>query len=209
MWGFVLRALGFAALLTGCTAVEHGTVADSMEEKPSNVRLGPVKEERIEEPPAPVPAPPPPLPPQEVAAAQEQVAEAAPAPPPAAVVEPLSPFMFDILFDFDRYHLREDARDLVEVNAGRLKSKDGWQLLLEGRGDERGTADYNLVLGERRAQSVKSYLEALGLAAVLIRTTSYGKDRPVCTEHSEACWAKNRSVHFSLAIEDRFYQQAQ
>ncbi|WP_447973090.1 OmpA family protein [Nitrospira sp. Kam-Ns4a] len=207
MWGLVLRALGFAALLTGCAAAEHGAVVDSMEATPGNVRLGPVKEERIEEPQVPVPAPPPP--PQEVAAAQEQVAEAAPAPPPAAVVEPLSPFMFDILFDFDRYHLREDARDLVEVNAGRLKSKDGWQLLLEGRGDERGTADYNLVLGERRAQSVKSYLEALGLDAALIRTISYGKDRPVCTEHSEACWAKNRSVHFSLAIEDRFYRQAQ
>lgn len=200
-WGLVLAGLGFVAALGACATAEHAAVVESREQQAGKGPLGPLKEERVEEPVVTLPA----APPQEAASAQE--AAAPPAPPPA-VVEPPSPFMFDILFDFDRYALREDARDLVEVNASRLKGRDGWELLLEGRGDERGTADYNLVLGERRAQAVKGYLETLGLEARALKVISYGKDRPLCTAHSEACWEKNRSVHFSVTIqEDRFYRQ--
>lgn len=101
----------------------------------------------------------------------------------------------DVLFDFDRATLRSDALPVLEANAQRLKDEGAKRLLLEGRGDEAGTASYNLVLGERRAKSVEGYLRQLGLEAEL-RTASYGKDRPLCFDHDQACWQKNRSVHF-------------
>jgi peptidoglycan-associated lipoprotein len=103
--------------------------------------------------------------------------------------------LMDVLFDFDRASLRLDALPLLEVNAKRLKEDGATRVLLEGRGDEVGTAAYNIVLGERRAKSVKSYLQQLGLS-VDLRTTSYGKDRPLCFQHSNECMQKNRSVHF-------------
>lgn len=101
----------------------------------------------------------------------------------------------DVLFDFDHATLRSDALPVLEANARRLKEEGTKRILLEGRGDEIGTAAYNLVLGERRAQSVQGYLQQLGLN-VELRTTSYGKDRPLCFEHTQTCWQKNRSVHF-------------
>ena len=101
----------------------------------------------------------------------------------------------DALFDFDRATLREDARLVLEVNAKRLQKNGVTRLLLEGRGDEMGSSEYNLVLGDRRARNVKRYLQDLGLA-VELKTTSYGKDRPLCFQHSEDCMQRNRSVHF-------------
>ena len=70
------------------------------------------------------------------------------------------------------------------------------KVLLEGRCDEVGTSEYNLVLGERRALSVKRYLESLGMSRLQVDVTSYGKDRPLCLQHNPVCWQKNRSVHF-------------
>jgi peptidoglycan-associated lipoprotein len=101
----------------------------------------------------------------------------------------------DVLFDFDQAVLRRDALPLLEANAKRLTNDGVTRLTLEGRGDEIGSSAYNLVLGERRAMSVKSYLQELGLS-VQLKTTSYGKDRPLCFQRSEACMQKNRSVHF-------------
>lgn len=101
----------------------------------------------------------------------------------------------DVLFDFDRATLRSDALPVLEANARRLKEEGATRLLLEGRGDEIGTAAYNLVLGERRARNVRDYLQQMGIT-VEMRTTSYGKDRPLCFDHTQACWQKNRSVHF-------------
>lgn len=103
--------------------------------------------------------------------------------------------LMDVLFDFDQATLRTDALPLLEANAKRLKEEGTRRVLLEGRGDEIGTSAYNLVLGERRAKAVRSYLKQLGLDMDL-RTTSYGKDRPLCFEHHKECWQKNRSVHF-------------
>lgn len=102
----------------------------------------------------------------------------------------------DVLFDFDQYVLRDDALNAVEANAKRLKDNRITKVLLEGRCDEVGTAEYNLVLGERRALSVKRYLESLGLSQLQVDVTSYGKDRPLCLQHNPVCWQKNRSVHF-------------
>jgi peptidoglycan-associated lipoprotein len=101
----------------------------------------------------------------------------------------------DVLFDFDRDTLRDDAMPLLESNARRLKEDGVTQVILEGRGDEVGTSAYNLMLGERRAKSVKSYLQHLGLK-IDFKTTSYGKDRPLCLQHTEDCMQLNRSVHF-------------
>jgi peptidoglycan-associated lipoprotein len=106
-------------------------------------------------------------------------------------------FLFDIPFNFDQHTLRFDAAAKVEVNAMRLKEQEEPKgLLLEGRCDEIGTTEYNLVLGDRRAQAVKRYLIDLGIPETEIRTVSYGKDKPVCFEHREECWEKNRTVHF-------------
>ena len=99
----------------------------------------------------------------------------------------------DVLFDFDQAILRHDALPALEANAKRLMHDGVTRLMLEGRGDEIGTSAYNLVLGERRAKSVKSYLQELGLS---VQLTSYGKDRPLCFQHSETCMQQNRSVHF-------------
>jgi peptidoglycan-associated lipoprotein len=101
----------------------------------------------------------------------------------------------DVLFDFDQATLRNDALPILEANAQRLLDEGVTNLLLEGRGDEVGTSAYNLVLGERRARTVKSYLQELELP-VQFKITSYGKDRPFCVQHSEKCMQKNRSVHF-------------
>jgi peptidoglycan-associated lipoprotein len=103
--------------------------------------------------------------------------------------------LMDALFDFDRDNLRPDALTIVEANAKWLKEHHPTGVLLEGRGDEVGTSAYNLVLGERRAKNVQRYLQQLGLS-LDIKTTSYGKDRPLCLEHSPDCMQKNRSVHF-------------
>lgn len=103
--------------------------------------------------------------------------------------------LLDILFDFDRDVLRPDALTALDLNAKRLKQDRVTHVVLEGRGDEVGTAAYNLVLGERRARNVKNYLQELGLG-VELKTTSYGKDRPLCFEHTSDCMQRNRSVRF-------------
>ena len=103
--------------------------------------------------------------------------------------------LMDVLFDFDQATLRTDALPVLEANAKRLKEDGTQRILLEGRGDEMGTSAYNLVLGDRRAKAVRSYLKQLGLG-IDVRTTSSGKDRPLCFEHQKECWQKNRSVHF-------------
>jgi peptidoglycan-associated lipoprotein len=102
----------------------------------------------------------------------------------------------DVFFDYDRYTLRNEAIATLEADARRLKARNGTKLLIEGHCDERGTLAYNLVLGERRAQSVKRYLQELGIPVSQLHITSYGKERPFCRDHREACWQQNRRAHF-------------
>jgi peptidoglycan-associated lipoprotein len=99
-----------------------------------------------------------------------------------------------IYFDFDRYDIRSEDAKTLEADVAWLKSNDVL-ILVEGQCDERGTDDYNLALGDRRARATMSYLAALGIATNRISTVSYGKERPVCAEQSEACWALNRRAH--------------
>jgi peptidoglycan-associated lipoprotein len=102
----------------------------------------------------------------------------------------------DVYFDFDRYDLRTDARETLKTNAGWLKANPAAQVQIEGHADERGTGEYNLALGARRAQSVKDYLVTLGTTADRLSSISYGEEVPVCKEQSEDCWQKNRRVRF-------------
>jgi peptidoglycan-associated lipoprotein len=128
---------------------------------------------------------------------------AAAAPPPTAAAAPIPPSEFrevtalkNIYFDFDKSEIRPDDARILDANADWLKSNQDVVILIEGHCDERGTNEYNLALGDRRARSTTNYLVAHGVAANRITTISYGEERPLCAEHSEACWAKNRRAHF-------------
>ncbi|GMR03452.1 MAG: peptidoglycan-associated lipoprotein Pal [Thermodesulfovibrionia bacterium] len=102
----------------------------------------------------------------------------------------------DALFDFDRYNIRPDARAVLDSVAAWLNSNRGTNLLIEGNGDERGTNEYNLALGEKRAKAARDYLISRGIASRRINHISYGEEKPVCTEKNEACWQSNRRAHF-------------
>lgn len=100
----------------------------------------------------------------------------------------------DLYFDFDRASIRGDAKATLDEDARVLTAHHPKAIVVEGYCDERGTSAYNLVLGERRAQSVKSYLEALGVQYE-VKVVSFGKEKPVCSEQNETCWQKNRRAH--------------
>ncbi len=102
----------------------------------------------------------------------------------------------DVNFDFDRADLRPDAREILKSNATWLKANPQAKVEVEGHCDERGTNEYNLALGAKRAESVKQYLIDLGISASALSTISYGEELPLCKEQNEACWAKNRRAHF-------------
>ena len=97
-----------------------------------------------------------------------------------------------VFFGFDKYDLAGEARRTLELQAAWLKKYPQYKVVVEGHADERGTREYNLALGERRANSVKDYLIALGIDPSRIETISYGKERPVALGHDEESWAKNR-----------------
>ena len=119
-------------------------------------------------------------------------------PPPRPAVKDFAavPELQDVYFDFDKYDIRPaDARTL-DANAAYLKSNPNSLILIEGHCDERGTNEYNLALGERRAKSTMNYLVSQGVQASRITIISYGEERPACSQKSEECWAKNRRAHF-------------
>ena len=102
----------------------------------------------------------------------------------------------DVFFDFDKYDIRpEDARTL-DANATWLKQNADNLVLIEGHCDERGTNEYNLALGERRAKTTMNYLVSQGIQANRITIISYGEERPICNEKNDSCWSKNRRAHF-------------
>jgi len=107
----------------------------------------------------------------------------------------------DINFDFDKYDIRPVDTKILDANAAWLKSNPRSLLLIEGHADERGTPEYNLALGERRAKAAMGYLTALGIQANRISIISYGHEQGLCKEHSEACWARNRRDHFLVKPE--------
>lgn len=137
-------------------------------------------------PPAPPPPPPPPPKVSGIDMFNNEVASAG-----------------DALFDYDKSDIRDDARQILTRDADALKrifaSDPAFSVVLEGHCDERGSAEYNLGLGDRRATAAKDFLVQLGVPADKIRTISYGKDRPVCTDANEACYQRNRRAHLAPA----------
>ena len=128
-----------------------------------------------------------------------------PPPPPAVVPVPLPDRLAsevqDAFFDYDKSDIRSDARDVLTQDAAALKrilnDFPNASIVVEGHCDERGSAEYNLGLGDRRASAAKDFLVQLGVPADRLKTISYGKERPQCTESNESCWQRNRRVHFS------------
>jgi len=152
--------------------------------------------------PAPTVTPPPPAPP---AAARTSVAR-----PPAALTEdelfrrkslqelnaerPLN----DVFFDLDGDALRDDGRTALQRDAAWLAKWPQTHVLVEGHCDERGSAEYNLALGDRRAEMVKQYLTSLGVAPDRVEVRTLGKEAPFCSEEAESCWSQNRRGHFVI-----------
>ena len=105
----------------------------------------------------------------------------------------------DAYFDYDQHTLRADAIKALQSDSSELRDilKDypDYKLTIEGHCDERGSAEYNMALGQQRAESAKSYLVTVGIPSGQLGTVSYGKEKPACDEHDEACWQKNRRVH--------------
>jgi peptidoglycan-associated lipoprotein len=125
-----------------------------------------------------------------------------PPPPPPAKVETLDELFLkevrDAYFDYDKADIRPDAREALQKSADFLKNYPAARVTVEGHCDERGSTEYNLALGQRRANAVKEYLVSLGVPADHVLTTSWGKEKPFCTESNETCWQQNRRGHFTL-----------
>jgi peptidoglycan-associated lipoprotein len=118
---------------------------------------------------------------------------------PANVAELFAQNVKDAFFDLDKSDLRPDAREALTKDAEFLRSYPQVRLSLEGHCDERGSTEYNLGLGQRRAEAAKNYLISLGITGDRIETISWGKERPFCMEHDENCWQQNRRAHFVMA----------
>ena len=167
--------------------------------KVAQVTPAPPPPPTVEQTPPPAPPPPP-------------VASAEPTPPPAAEEpkkeEPPARQRIEdfievaqlraVYFGFDKAIISAEAAEILTANSAWLKDNDDMLLLVEGHADERGTTEYNLVLGERRAKAVAEYLASLGIAKDRISTISYGKERPVCSENTEACYTQNRRAVFKV-----------
>ena len=111
---------------------------------------------------------------------------------------PASGPLKDVFFDYDRYDLGADARQVLKSNADWLKKNASARIEIEGHCDERGTSEYNLALGAKRAQSAKDYLATLGIAGDRLSTISYGEEIPVCKQLTEDCWRQNRRARFVI-----------
>jgi peptidoglycan-associated lipoprotein len=133
----------------------------------------------------------------EVAAKPTPTPTPAPTPPPITDDQLFAQMVKDVFFDYDKSDLRPDAQQALAQAAQVIKQK-GWKVQIEGNCDDRGSTEYNLALGERRADAAKQALQQNGVGADALKTISYGKEKPQCTESNEDCWQKNRRDHFSL-----------
>ena len=183
-WKGAVVLLSVAALAaTGCakkqTVKSEGTQG-SAAGAPAAVAEAPVK--------AP-PAPAAPAPPEKVASAAEAG---------VAVTEEKPSRFDDVRFDYDKSEVREDGRKTSQAVADYMKKNPKAALLIEGHCDERGTAEYNMALGERRATAVMNYIVSLGVPKAALSTVSFGKEKPLDPGHNDGAWAKNRRAHFVL-----------
>jgi len=116
---------------------------------------------------------------------------------PAVLERKEVPFeLKDVLFDYDKYDIRADAKEVLDSTMAWFIKNKPLNIVIEGHCDERGTNEYNLALGEKRANAVKNYLIANGVVPARISTISYGEEKPLCSEQNEECWQRNRRAHF-------------
>jgi peptidoglycan-associated lipoprotein len=175
-----LLGLAVVAFATACKPKPPTSTADS---RPPVSSTAPTKETTV-----PPPAPPPTVKDTEVIEVIDMDID----------ILNKKGYLSDAFFDYDQSDLREDARSVLAADAQWLKKHTTVQVLIEGHCDDRGTAAYNLSLGDKRANSAKEYLVSLGIDASRLRTVSYGKERPFCTEQTESCWQKNRRAHLVI-----------
>ncbi|MFO7694760.1 MAG: peptidoglycan-associated lipoprotein Pal [Vicinamibacterales bacterium] len=183
-----------AAVLTGLVVASLALGACAPKKPPVARPLPPP-------PPTTPEAPPPPAPPA-------PVTEAPLVTPPPVVEDPMATRSIDdlnrdspmriVYYDYDSAELSAESRAALDANAAVLKKYSAWTVTIEGHCDERGTAEYNLALGERRAGSAQAYLLALGIPASRVKIVSYGKEFPFDPGHDDAAWAKNRRAHFVI-----------
>lgn len=144
-------------------------------------------------PPAPPPPPPAPAPPAPAPLTEEQIF----AQKSLAQLNSERP-LDDVFFDLDKSEVRNDARASLQKDADWMKKWTSTQITLEGHCDSRGSSEYNLALGNRRANAVKDYLVSLGVPAARVAIVSKGKEQPFCSDENEACWQQNRRGHFVI-----------
>ncbi|MEO5617982.1 MAG: peptidoglycan-associated lipoprotein Pal [Candidatus Eisenbacteria bacterium] len=162
----------------------------------AGVLLSGCAKKAVEQPPTPQTPPPVPTTPAPSPPTSSDPTPTTPAPDPStsgSAVGDLQP----VFFDYDSDALREDSRGVLDRNARMLRDNASMRLTVEGHCDERGTAEYNQSLGERRAQAARDYLVQAGIATARLRVLSYGKERPFATGSDEAAYAQNRRAHFS------------
>lgn len=165
--------LGFS--LIGCSCAKQAMKGEAVPPKaPEEKKIAAVEEKK------------------EVAAAQ---VEPAPAQQPAAPA-PVAVAVNPVYFDFDKYNIRPGDAEILKSNFEWFKANPNKKMRIEGNCDERGTVEYNMALGQKRADAAKAYLTNLGVDAKLLETISYGKEKPVDPGHNEAAWAKNRRDDF-------------
>jgi peptidoglycan-associated lipoprotein len=173
-FGFLFLVLVLGLSLSGCGCFQQAVKGEVAPPPAPEVTKAPPPEEKQEvvvPPPAPAPVP---------------------APAPAVVAVELN----DIHFDFDKYNIRTGDAEILKKNYEWFTANPG-RVRVEGNCDERGTVEYNLVLGQKRADSAKNYLTTLGVDGSRMDTISYGKEKPEDPGHNEEAWAKNRRVHFT------------
>jgi peptidoglycan-associated lipoprotein len=162
-----LTAASLALMLAGCATTPE-------EQKPAAV------ESRAAAAPAPEPQPAPRV-------------EARRVDPSAALKDPNNILSKrSVYFDFDKYDIKDEYKGLVEAHAKYLRENSGAKMLIQGNADERGSREYNVGLGQRRSDAVKRALILLGAKETQLESVSLGEEKPVCSEHAEGCWAKNR-----------------
>lgn len=182
----LLTIVGMAALLAGGCANKE--VVKSEEQPGATSKAEPKIEQAKPEPTK-----------TEVPLVESKPVTAEPKTVEESVKAPVTKALETIYFDFDKSDLRKESRDVISQNAEvLLKTKTDAKIKIEGHCDERGSAEYNLALGERRAKSVQQYLITMGVAADRLSIISYGKEKPAVEGHDEAAWAKNRRAEFVI-----------
>ncbi len=166
----------------GITEEQSGKITETRQ--PTTTGMPSMQEEQVTTPPEP----------QELAMVETREPEIK----PREVAKEIG--LQDVFFDFDRAVIKEDSRDVLQSNADWLSKNHGIKVQIEGHADERGTTEYNLALGENRAQAVKRYLVSLGIEPQRISIISYGEEKPFCNESNEECWQQNRRGHFMIRV---------